>query len=94
MRPRLARRIARRYGVEVMVSRGDAVRATVLPADPPHRGAVAVAVLRPTDTLATFRASVRGACSMLRAHVLESLPGDMEVSEARAIVDALPRGPR
>lgn len=94
MRPRLARRIARRYGVEVMVSTGTATRATVLPADPPHHGPLAVVVLRPTDTLATFRASVRGACTMLRAHVVASLPGDMEVTEARAIVDALPWGPR
>lgn len=94
MRAQLARRIARRYGVEVVVRATSPVRAMVLPSDPPHRGALAVAVLRRGDTLATFRASVRGACVMLRKHTAETLPGDMEVTEARAILDAIPRGPR
>lgn len=90
MRARLARRIARRYGVEVMVSATAHVRAFVVPDAP----AFPVAVLRRADTLATFRDSIRGALAMLRAHVAETLPGDMEVTEARAMLDALPRGPR
>ncbi len=95
MRARLARRIARRYGVEVMVSATSRVRAFVTPNAPGlNMRGFPVAVLRRGDTLATFRDTVRGACAMLRAHVAESLPGDMEVTEARAILDAIPRGPR
>ncbi len=95
MRAQLARRIARRYGVEVVVRATSPVRAMVIPGAPGSdvRGRP-VAVLRRGDTLATFRASVRGACVMLRKHTAETLPGDMEVTTARAILDALPLGPR
>ena len=95
MRAQLARRIARRYGVEVMVRATSSVRAFVIPDAPDSSGrAFPVAVLRRGDTLAAFRDSIRAACTMLRKHTAETLPGDMEVTTARAILDALPRGPR
>lgn len=60
-----------------MVRATSPVRAMVIPGAPGSdvRGRP-VAVLRRGDTLATFRASVRGACVMLRKHTAETLPGD------------------